>query len=179
MAAPDVSYELLKNSRNELLDFLFLGSTISNFWAHKIIIFFKFKKLHFAILWAAAPLAPSPLRPLAPRHLHHIASVITITEFCSNAFHSFPLNEIRTNAVTLTLLKWRIGWAPNNASRWQMGFNLPFKGLKVKGLGVQFWFSCCINKSLLKFIVCGRRLSKRHAIQGRVAIGRRKNRCWY
>jgi len=25
---------------------------------------------------------------------------------------------------------WRIGWAPNNASRWQMGFNSVFKGLK-------------------------------------------------
>jgi len=25
---------------------------------------------------------------------------------------------------------WRIWWAPNNASRWQMGFNLAFKGLK-------------------------------------------------
>jgi hypothetical protein len=24
---------------------------------------------------------------------------------------------------------WRIGWAPNNASKWQMGFNLVFKGL--------------------------------------------------
>jgi hypothetical protein len=25
---------------------------------------------------------------------------------------------------------WRIWGAPNNASRWQMGFNLAFKGLK-------------------------------------------------
>jgi len=24
---------------------------------------------------------------------------------------------------------WRIGWAPNNASKWQMGFNSAFKGL--------------------------------------------------
>jgi len=29
------------------------------------------------------------------------------------------------------LLTWRIGWAPNNASRSQMGFNLEFKGLNV------------------------------------------------
>jgi len=27
------------------------------------------------------------------------------------------------------LLTWRIGWALNNASGWQMGFNLAFKGL--------------------------------------------------
>jgi hypothetical protein len=33
-------------------------------------------------------------------------------------------------SVTLILLTWRIWWAPNNASRWRMGFNLVFKGLK-------------------------------------------------
>jgi len=26
------------------------------------------------------------------------------------------------------MLTWRIGCAPNNASKWQMGFNLAFKG---------------------------------------------------
>jgi len=26
--------------------------------------------------------------------------------------------------LTLILLTWRIWWAPNNASKWQMGFNL-------------------------------------------------------
>jgi len=34
-----------------------------------------------------------------------------------------------TITLTLTLLTWRIWWAPNNASRWQMGFNSAFKGL--------------------------------------------------
>jgi len=29
--------------------------------------------------------------------------------------------------LTLILLTWRIWWAPNNASRWQMGFNSEFK----------------------------------------------------
>jgi len=32
--------------------------------------------------------------------------------------------------LTLIPLTWRIWWAPNNASRWQMGFNSAFKGLK-------------------------------------------------
>jgi AAA+ ATPase superfamily predicted ATPase len=32
-------------------------------------------------------------------------------------------------SLTLTLLTWIIGWAPNNANKWQMGFNLAFKGL--------------------------------------------------
>ena len=31
--------------------------------------------------------------------------------------------------LTLILLTWRIWWAPNNANRWQMGFNSAFKGL--------------------------------------------------
>jgi len=33
-------------------------------------------------------------------------------------------------SLTLILLTWRIWWAPNNASKWQMGFNSVFKGLK-------------------------------------------------
>jgi hypothetical protein len=32
--------------------------------------------------------------------------------------------------LTLILLTWRIGWAPNNARKWQMGFNSAFKALK-------------------------------------------------
>ena len=32
-------------------------------------------------------------------------------------------------ALTLILLTWRIWRAPNNASKWQMGFNSAFKGL--------------------------------------------------
>ena len=35
--------------------------------------------------------------------------------------------------LTLILLTWSIWWAPNNASRWQMGFNSAFKGLKMEG----------------------------------------------
>jgi hypothetical protein len=31
--------------------------------------------------------------------------------------------------LTLILLTWRIWWAPNNASKWQMRFNLAVKGL--------------------------------------------------
>ena len=31
--------------------------------------------------------------------------------------------------LTLILLMWRIGWAPNNANKWQIGYNSAFKGL--------------------------------------------------
>ena len=33
-----------------------------------------------------------------------------------------------TTQLTLNPLTWKIWWAPNNASRWQMGFNSAFKG---------------------------------------------------
>jgi hypothetical protein len=33
--------------------------------------------------------------------------------------------------LTLILPTWNIGWSLNNASKWQMGFNLAFKGLKI------------------------------------------------
>jgi len=33
------------------------------------------------------------------------------------------------STLTLILLTCRIWWAPYNASKWQMGFNLAFKGL--------------------------------------------------
>ena len=42
--------------------------------------------------------------------------------------------------LTLILLMWRIGWAPNNTSKWQMGFNSAFKGLISCGI---WGFHCC------------------------------------
>jgi len=37
-------------------------------------------------------------------------------------------NWFHHSEVTLILLTWKIGGAPNNASKWQMGFNSAFKG---------------------------------------------------
>jgi len=39
------------------------------------------------------------------------------------------LSRVDKPILTLILLTWRIWWAPNNASKWQMGFNSLFKGL--------------------------------------------------
>jgi len=39
-----------------------------------------------------------------------------------------------SQSLTLIPLTWRIRWAPNNASNWQMGFNSAFKGLTLKFL---------------------------------------------
>ena len=43
--------------------------------------------------------------------------------------------------LTRILLTWRIWWAPNNASRWQMGFNSAFKGLKGWIISIYFQVS--------------------------------------
>jgi hypothetical protein len=37
--------------------------------------------------------------------------------------------EALAKVLALILLMWRIWRVPNNASRWQMGFNSAFKGL--------------------------------------------------
>jgi len=41
------------------------------------------------------------------------------------------IREMCKLLLTLYLLMWRIWWAPNNASKWQVGFNSAFKGLST------------------------------------------------
>jgi len=48
--------------------------------------------------------------------------------------------------LTLILLMWRIGWAPNNASKWQMEFKFAFKGLIFLDPCVAVWISRNTNK---------------------------------
>jgi len=43
-------------------------------------------------------------------------------------FYQFLCNTVQI--LTLNSLTWKIWWAHNNASRWQMGFNSAFRGLK-------------------------------------------------
>jgi len=45
----------------------------------------------------------------------------------------FVFRRNRLVHLTLYLLMWGIWWAPNNASRWQMEFNMLFKGLNRRG----------------------------------------------
>jgi len=47
---------------------------------------------------------------------------------CSYGYrHTFRL--LNAYCCFIILLTWRKWWAPNNASKWQMGFNSAFKGL--------------------------------------------------
>jgi hypothetical protein len=55
-----------------------------------------------------------------------------------NGYRNISVNTLKpwyrnicVNTLTLILLTWRIWWAPDNASKWQMGFNSMFKGLKL------------------------------------------------
>ena len=41
----------------------------------------------------------------------------------------YDISSLRVNDLTLILLTWRKWWTPNNASKWQMGFNSGFKGV--------------------------------------------------
>ena len=41
----------------------------------------------------------------------------------------YDFSSLRVNDLALILLTWRKWWAPNNASKQQMGFNSAFKGL--------------------------------------------------
>ena len=42
----------------------------------------------------------------------------------------YDISSLRVNDLTLILLTWRKWLTPNNASKWQMGFNSAFKGLR-------------------------------------------------
>jgi len=43
----------------------------------------------------------------------------------------YDISSLKVNNLTLILVTWRKWWAPNNASKWQMGFNSGFKGLML------------------------------------------------
>ena len=68
-----------------------------------------------------------------------------------NLFHRFWKN---TQILTLILLTWRIWWAANNASRWQMGFNSAHKGLNfIKILLLRTEFLADRRTEMTKLIV--------------------------
>ena len=46
-------------------------------------------------------------------------------------FHIYDISSLRVKYLTLILQTW-IKWNPNNVSKWQMGFNSAFKGLKAQ-----------------------------------------------
>ena len=43
----------------------------------------------------------------------------------------YDISRLKVNNLTLILLTWRKWCAPNNASKYQVGFNSGFKGLNL------------------------------------------------
>jgi hypothetical protein len=64
------------------------------------------------------------IRKIKVRFLYTNISVMLVLDFLRY-----------TSKLTSILPTWRIGWAPNNASKWQMGFNWVFKWLIVVSKG--------------------------------------------
>ena len=52
----------------------------------------------------------------------------------------YDINSLKVNDLTLILLTWRKWWAPNKASKQQMGFNSAFKGL-IEDLRLSHWIN--------------------------------------
>jgi hypothetical protein len=80
--------------------------------------------------------------------LQHVF-LIVLWNRCPNLWYIFVYRLISTlcfeelNPLTLILLTWRIWWAPNNARKWQMGFNSAFKGLiKISWDSNYIWMLC-------------------------------------
>jgi len=76
-------------------------------------IYIKHCPLHFTIIYCRTSVWKSEQDMV----------VAVSTTFCCLCYLVFS---------SVILLMWRTGWAPNNASRWQMGFNSAFKGLKER-----------------------------------------------
>jgi hypothetical protein len=50
----------------------------------------------------------------------HVIPLITVTQGYLNTHKSYHSNIIN---LTFILIMWTFGQAPNNASKWEMGFN--------------------------------------------------------
>ena len=72
------------------------------------------------------------------------------TVLCA-ALYIFTVTCVHT--LTLYQLTWRIWWAPNNASKWQMGFNSAFKGLMGK---LEFFVHTVVHQSTLCSVACNK-----------------------
>jgi len=72
---------------------------------------------------------------------------------CSIYIYVYDINSLRVNDLTLILLMWRKWWTPNNASKWQMGFNSAFKGLMA---GAKTWMYHLLSCVYVKILSCGR-----------------------
>jgi len=84
--------------------------------------------------------------------------------------------------LTLTLLMWRIWWTPNNASRWQMGFNSAFKGLRSYKCASQWSSSAghrADQKAHLQLLLAISITLEENDLGGETAVGSAGARVWW
>jgi hypothetical protein len=74
---------------------------------------------------------------------------------CSSQFHSWMWAEVPAPILTLALLTWTKWWAPASTSKWQMGFNSAFKGLKTVTLYIIFRIMYGVRLSRISGKLCG------------------------
>ena len=105
------------------------------------------------------------IKPCAHSIVGSVSRAVTIRYAASDEWKCVN-NEIMNwkgfgrnrSSLTLNSLTWKIWWAPNNASRWQMGFNSAFKGLRY-------------NRIYLNRLRKTKNLSKTSRFAGRDQIG--------
>ena len=129
-----------------LSTFQLYGKPNTHFYVQYIFFFFENCAL-WEIMWYDKPDRPKMTVPSI--HIScWIPKATNILRICNTVLSPFPrqqwlgqvLSLLRYNTLlcessdcgllTVTLLMWRIWWAPTNASKWQMGFNSVFKGLR-------------------------------------------------
>jgi len=72
------------------------------------------------------------------------------------------IESARFQILTLNPLTWRIWWAPNNASRWQIGFNSAFVGLIRTAIFLTGFRTTLKYQILWKSVEWGEELSHAH-----------------
>ena len=71
---------------------------------------------------------------IAPPPINHCTWKVSVlrTHHPATNMHAVEHFFGEVSDLTLVLLTWRIWWVPNNASRWQMGFNSAFSPLNAE-----------------------------------------------
>ena len=59
----------------------------------------------------------------------NVCPLVLLSCICSSLPRNPNTTHTKIGYLTLNPLMWKIWWAPNKASWWQMGFNSAFKGL--------------------------------------------------